>query len=237
MTPSERSEMTHDDLARTRIAVIFYSATGNVRAMAEAVAHGAGLAGAEVRLREVRELSEEMFISQRQRWGRHRSLVPLLAEAELEDLDWADGIAFGSPTRFGNLAAQLKVFLDQAGELWEQGRLANKAATVFTSSQTAHGGQEATILALANTLYHWGAIIVPLGYTVRDVNSGGGNPYGASFTSGRSVTGPDEATLLVARAQGVRLTQVAGALAAARADGSLSQSVVRNLALGQAKAS
>jgi NAD(P)H dehydrogenase (quinone) len=165
-----------------------------------------------------------MLISQRQYWGRHRSVLPLLPEAELADLDWADGFAFGSPTRFGNVAAQLKIFLDQAGELWQTGRLANKAATAFTSSRSAHGGQEATILALANTLYHWGAIIVPLGYTVREAIDGGGDPYGASFTSGRSVSGPDESTLMVARSQGARLTQVARALAAARNDGELPHS-------------
>jgi NAD(P)H dehydrogenase (quinone) len=207
----------------TKIAVIFYSATGDVRAMAEAVAEGAIDTGAEVRLREVRELSEELLISQRQYWGRHRSVLPLLPAAELADLDWADGFAFGSPTRFGNVAAQLKIFLDQAGELWQNGRLANKAATAFTSSRSAHGGQEATILALANTLYHWGTIIVPLAYTAREAIDGGGNPYGASFTSGRSVSGPDESTLIVARSQGARLTQVARVLAAARDKGQLTQ--------------
>jgi multimeric flavodoxin WrbA len=133
----------------TKIAVIFYSATGNVRAIAEAVAEGAADTGADVRLREVRDLSEEMLISQRQYWGRHRSVLPLLPEAELADLDWADGFAFGSPTRFGNVAAQLKIFLDQAGELWQNGRLANKSTRIVARSQGARLTQVARALAAA----------------------------------------------------------------------------------------
>jgi NAD(P)H dehydrogenase (quinone) len=205
-----------------RIAVIYYSATGNVHALAHAVAGGAVEEGAEVRLRHVAELPPEMLISFKQHWGRHRSELEDQPDASLEDLEWADGIALGTPTRFGNVAAQLKAFLDLAGELWERGALVDKVATSFTSSQTVHGGQETTILALNNTLYHWGAIVVPLGYTVHEVFNGGGNPYGASYTSGHRVGGrPDEQTLAVARAQGARLARVAGVIAAARAGGLL----------------
>jgi NAD(P)H dehydrogenase (quinone) len=204
-----------------KIAVIYYSATGNVHAMAHAVAEGAAREGAEVRLRHVAELSEEMLISVSQYWGRHRSEVEGEPVAQLEDLEWADGFAFGTPTRFGNVAAQLKLFLDLAGDLWQQGKLVDKVATAFTSSQTEHGGQESTILALNNTLYHWGAIIVPLGYTVHEVFNGGGNPYGASFTSGHRVSGPDAETLLAARAQGIRLARVARVIGAARDAGLL----------------
>ena len=167
----------------TRVAVIYYSATGNVHALARAVAEGAEGAKAEVRLRHVEELASELMISQNQYWGRHRSQVAEAPVATLADLDWADGIAFGTPTRFGNVAAQLKQFIDQAGTLWQEGKLADKVATTFTSSQTAHGGQETTILALNNTLYHWGMIILPLGYTVHEVFAAGGNPYGSSFVS------------------------------------------------------
>jgi len=206
---------------QVRIAVIYYSATGNVRAMARALAEGAEGEGAEVRLRHVAELSEEMRISVDQYWGRHRSEVDEEPVAQIEDLEWADGLAFGTPTRFGNVAAQLKVFLDLAGELWQQGKLIDKVATAFTSAQTEHGGQESTILALNNTLYHWGAIVLPLGYTVHEVFNGGGNPYGASFTSGHSVGGPDEQTRLVARAQGARLARVARVIRAARETGLL----------------
>jgi NAD(P)H dehydrogenase (quinone) len=191
-----------------RIAVIYYSATGNVRALAQAVAEGAAEGGAEVRLRAVPELPPEMLISRYQVWGRHHSPDYPVEEASLADLEWADGIAFGTPTRFGNVSAQLKLFLDEAGKLWQEGSLVDKVVTAFTSSQTSHGGQEATILALSNTFYHWGCIIVPLGYTLSEVFNETGNPYGTSFTSGHSVSGPDEPTLSVARHQGSRLARI-----------------------------
>jgi NAD(P)H dehydrogenase (quinone) len=204
-----------------RVAVIYYSARGNVHALARAVAVGAAREGAEVRLRHVAELNQEMLISAKQHWGLHRSEIEDQPDARLEDLEWADGIAFGTPTRFGNVAAQLKLFIDLAGELWQQGKLIDKVATAFTSSQTEHGGQESTILALNNTLYHWGAIVLPLGYTVDEVFNGGGNPYGTSFTSDHHADGPDEKTLVVARAQGARLARVARVIGAAREAGVL----------------
>ena len=172
-----------------RIAVIYYSATGNVHGLAQAVAEGAEGAGAEVRLRHVEELASELLISQNQYWGRHRSQV----------------------------AAQLKQYFDQAGELWQAGKLADKVGTSFTSSQNPHGGQETTILALNNTLYHWGMLILPLGYTIQEVFAAGGNPYGASFVSGHTVTGPD--ALAVARYQGQRLARFSAVVAQARRDG------------------
>jgi NAD(P)H dehydrogenase (quinone) len=202
-----------------RIAVIYYSATGNVHRLAQAVAEGAEHAGGEVRLRHVEELASEQLISHNQLWGRHRSQVDEAPLATLDDLEWADGIAFGTPTRFGNVAAQLKQFIDQAGRLWQQGKLADKVATSFTSSQTPHGGQESTILALNNTLYHWGMLILPLGYTVHEVFAAGGNPYGTSFVSDHNVTGPDAPALAVARYQGERLARYAAVIARASREG------------------
>lgn len=204
-----------------RISVVYYSATGHVHALANAVAEGARLAGAEVRLRPVEELASEMVISQYQAWGRHRSEISNEPTASLDDLEWADGIAFGTPTRFGNVAAQLKMFLDQAGELWQQGKLIDKVVTGFTSAQTDHGGQETTILALNNTFYHWGAVVLPLGYTVTEVFNGGGNPYGASYTSGTRVGDPDPDTVAVAVAQGRRLARVARVIGIAQERGLL----------------
>jgi NAD(P)H dehydrogenase (quinone) len=119
------------------------------------------------------------------------------------------------------VAAQLKMFLDQAGELWQQGKLINKVVTAFTSSQTAHGGQESTILALNNTFYHWGSIVLPLGYTVTEVFNGGGNPYGASYTSGTRVGDLDSETAAVAHFQGRRLARVALAIGIAQDRGLL----------------
>jgi NAD(P)H dehydrogenase (quinone) len=204
-----------------RISVVYYSATGHVHTLAKAVADGARQAGAEVRLRPVEELASEMVISQNQAWGRHRSEISNEPSASLEDLEWADGIAFGTPTRFGNVAAQLKMFLDQAGELWQEGKLINKVVTSFTSAQTEHGGQETTILALNNTFYHWGSIVLPLGYTVAEVFNGGGNPYGASYTSGTRVGDPDPDTVAVAVAQGRRLARVAQVIGIAQERGLL----------------
>jgi NAD(P)H dehydrogenase (quinone) len=203
-----------------KVAVIYYSATGNVHALAHAVAEGAEAAGAVVRLRQVEEIASEMLISQNQHWGRHRALVHNEPTATLDDLEWADGIAFGTPTRFGNVAAQLKQFIDQAGRLWQEGRLADKVGTSFTSSQTTHGGQESTILALNNTLYHWGMVIVPLGYTVSEVFASGGNPYGASYTSADRLPGrPTGEALGAARAQGARLARYTEVIAKAHAAG------------------
>ncbi|HET7758874.1 MAG TPA: NAD(P)H:quinone oxidoreductase [Gaiellaceae bacterium] len=205
--------------AAAKIAVVYYSATGNVHGLAQAVAEGAEGAGAEVRLRHVEELASELLISQNQYWGRHRSEVADAPVATLDDLEWADGVAFGTPTRFGNVAAQLKQFMDQAGALWQAGELADKVGTAFTSSQNPHGGQETTILALNNTLYHWGMLILPLGYTVGEVFAAGGNPYGASFVSGHTVTGPDAHARAVSRYQGQRLARFSAVVAQARRDG------------------
>jgi len=201
-----------------RVAVIYYSATGNVHRLAHALAEGAETEGADVRLRHVEEFASEMLISQNQYWGRHRAEVEDEPVATLDDLEWADGVAFGTPTRFGNVAAQLKQFMDQAGRLWQEGKLADRVGTAFTASMTAHGGQESTILSLNNTLYHWGMVILPLGYTVSEVFAAGGNPYGTSYTSGKTVDGPDTKTLAVARYQGQRLARYAAVIAAARGE-------------------
>ena len=172
-----------------RIAVIYYSATGHVHRLAHAVGEGAEAEGAEVRIRHVEELASELLISQNQHWGRHRSEVEDEPAATLEDLAWADGAAFGTPTRFGNVAAQLKQFMDQAGGLWQEGKLVDKVGTAFTASMTAHGGQESTILALNNTLYHWGMLILPLGYTVSEVFNAGATRTGPRTRAGTTSPG------------------------------------------------
>ena len=130
----------------------------------------------------------------------------------MDDLEWADGIALGSPTRFGLPTAQLKQYLDQTGGLWGRGVLVDKVVTAFTSASTAHGGLESTILAMLNTAYHWGAIIVPLGYSDPAV-SATGNPYGSSWVPTKG-SRPDDAAIATARHQGRRLARVTTALAA-----------------------
>jgi NAD(P)H dehydrogenase (quinone) len=196
----------------SNIAVVYYSATGHTHEMAEAVVKGAKDAGAEVRLRRVAELAPEEVIRSQDAWREHyEAIAPLVLEVMLDDLEWADGFAFGSPTRFGLPAAQLKEFIDQTGPLWVRGQLANKVATSFTSSQNAHGGQESTLLALNNVFYHWGCLIVPPGYTHAVVAAAGGNPYGASYTAGAGDRVSAQA-LTAAHYQGYRLAQYAGRL-------------------------
>lgn len=190
-----------------KVAVVYYSATGTVHALAQAVAEGAASTGAEVRLRRVAELAPDSAIDQNPLWRRHVDATTSIAEAALEDLAWADAFAFGTPTRFGTPAAQLKQFIDQAGGLWREGRLADKPATAFTSAFNRHGGSEATILSLANVFYHWGALIVPPGFTDPVVHAAGGNPYGTSFVTGPAGEGPDAAALEAARYQGRRLAE------------------------------
>ena len=198
-----------------KVAVIYYSATGTVHALAQAVAEGAASAGAEVRLRRVAELALDSAIAQNPLWRRHADAATSIAQASVEDLAWADAFAFGTPTRFGAPAAQLKQFIDQAGGLWREGRLADKPVTAFTSAFNRHGGSEATILSLGNVFYHWGALIVPPGYTDPVVYAAGGNPYGTSFVTGPTGDGPDAAALEAARYQGRRLAQITIRLLAA----------------------
>jgi NAD(P)H dehydrogenase (quinone) len=200
-----------------RIAVIYYSSTGHVHQLAQAVVEGAESAGAEVRLRRVAELASEEVIRSRDAWHAHHSATKdVVDEATLDDLAWADGFAFGTPTRFGGPAAQLKQFIDTTGPLWAEGGLADKAATSFTSAMNAHGGQESTILTLNNVFYHWGSVIVPPGYTDPLLYASGGNPYGTSYISGQEVGAISAAVADAARYQGRRLAQFAEVLAATR---------------------
>jgi NAD(P)H dehydrogenase (quinone) len=166
--------------------------------------------GAETRLRKAHELAPEEAIKSNQGWSDHALMTEDVPEASMDDLEWADAYVFGTPTRFGNVSAQLKQFLDQTGELWFQGKLADKVVGAFTSASTAHGGQETTIASLFNVFMHWGAIVVSLGYTDEAIFSTG-NPYGASSTGE-----PTEEELAVARYQGRRIAEKAEALARSR---------------------
>jgi len=200
--------MTERSERAPRVAVVHYSATGNVHRLAEALAEGAAAAGAEVRLRPVAELATDDEIDRNPRWRAHADAMAADAEpARLDDLAWADGIALGSPTRFGLPAAPLKRFLDQTGGLWSTGVLAAKVVTAFTSASTGHGGLESTILAMLNVAYHWGALIMPTGYTDTAISTLG-NPYGASFVA-RKGERPSPVELDAALAQGRRLAAVA----------------------------
>ena len=134
-----------------RVTVVYYSVTGNVHRLAEAVAEGAAAAGAEVRLRRGAELAPPEAVDANPAWPHHVDTAATAGpEATIADLEWANAYALGTPTRFGNVAAQLKQFLDQAGPLWMRGVLADKAATSFAAAINPHGGHESTLLALNN---------------------------------------------------------------------------------------
>jgi NAD(P)H dehydrogenase (quinone) len=195
-------------------AIIYYSATGTVHALAQAAAEGAEKAGAHVRLRRVAELALPEAVNANPDWAQHLRDTADIAEATLDDLAWADAVLFGAPTRFGNPASQLRVFIDTTGPLWAQGGLAGKVYSAFTASNTAHGGQEATLLALGNTFYHWGGIIVPPGYT-DPIQFQSGNPYGTSHVVGDGP--PGEVALQAARYQARRVVDTAATLMAGRA--------------------
>jgi NAD(P)H dehydrogenase (quinone) len=198
-----------------KIAVIYYSSTGNVHQLASALAEGAEEAGAEVRLRRVAELAPEEAIDSNPLWRAHvDSTAGQVEVASPADMEWADGYALGTPTRFGTPAAQLKQFIDSLGGLWFTGKLANKGATAFTSAQNTHGGNESTLLTLFNIFTHFGAIIVPPGYTDPTVFAAGGNPYGASVASGGGSGTASAEVLAAARYQGRRLAEITAKLVA-----------------------
>lgn len=178
----------------TKLAIIYYSTTGHGTSMAKRVAAAAETAGAEVRVRHIAETRDPASFAHNPAWTANYEATKDLPAATGEDIVWADAVIFGSPTRFGNVASQLRDFLDGLGGLWAAGKLADKVYAGFTSSNTLHGGQETTLLTLYVTLMHFGGIIVPPGYTdpLKFVD---GNPYGASLVSTHdNITEFDEAT-------------------------------------------
>ncbi|HEX2399361.1 MAG TPA: NAD(P)H:quinone oxidoreductase [Mycobacterium sp.] len=164
----------------TKLAVIYYSATGHGTTMARRVATSAEAAGAEVRVRPVAETRDPTSFAHNPAWTANYEATKDLPHAAGDDITWADAVIFGSPTRFGSVASQLRDFLDSLGGLWSEGKLADKVYAAFTSTNTAHGGQETTLLTLYVTLMHFGGIIVPPGYTDQ-LKFVDGNPYGVSL--------------------------------------------------------
>jgi NAD(P)H dehydrogenase (quinone) len=190
----------------TKTAIIYYSSTGTVDAMARRAAQAAEKAGAEVRLRHVAETAPDEAIESQDEWAEHREEVEGDPVAEPDDLAWADVVIMGTPTRFGSAASQLQAFIDTLGPLWQENALADKVYAAFTATQTEHGGQESTLLSLYTTFMHWGGIIVAPGYT-DELKFADGNPYGASKVTGETTeldtTDTDAIDHLVERAVGV----------------------------------
>lgn len=195
-------------MSNVKLAIIYYSSTGTNYKLAKAAEEAAKELGAEVRVRRVQELAPESAIASNPAWKAHYEATKDVPVASLDDLDWADAFIFSVPTRFGNIPSQMKQFLDTAGGLWFQGKLTNKVASAMTSAQNPHGGQEATILSLYTTMYHWGAIVVAPGYTDPVIFTTGGNPYGTSVTVAQDGSF-DEKVLEAAKAQAKRVVTVA----------------------------
>lgn len=172
-------------MEKVKLAVIYYSSTGTNYKLAKMVEEGALEAGAEVRVRKVQELAPDAAIDSNPAWRANIEATKDIPVATSEDLDWADAIIFSMPTRFGNLPSQMKQFLDMQGGIWSQGKLTNKVVSAMSSAGNAHGGQEATVKSLYTSMMHWGAIIVPPGYTDDSIYKAGGNPYGTSVTLGQ----------------------------------------------------
>ncbi len=195
-------------MSDVKLAIIYYSATGTVRTMAQRAAEAGEAAGAEVRLRQVARQTTggERATSEAQAAHSAGATEPA---ATADDVVWADAVLFGSPTRFGNIAGQLKTFLDSLGAQWGQGLLADKVYAGFTASQTLHGGQETTLLALYNTIHHFGGLVVAPGYTdaLKFVD---GNPYGVSHVTGANNDLPlEEAELTAMDHMTQRVTSIA----------------------------
>ena len=193
------------------ILVLYYSAHGSVREMAQLVARGVNQTGAVARLRSVPPVAPRTQLAE----------PPVPEEGapyvELADLEQCAGLVLGSPTRFGNMAAPLKYFLDTTGALWAKGALVGKPAAVFTSTASLHGGQETTLTSMMTPLLHHGMLILGLPYTLPEVNhtASGGTPYGASHWAGPGDDKPltdDERSLCIAL--GKRLAETAMKLAA-----------------------
>lgn len=207
----------------TNVQVVFYSMYGHVYKLAEAIAAGAReVPGTDVQLFQVAELVPDDILEKSGAKAARAAFahIPLITP---EKLTSADAIIFGTPTRFGNMAAQMRNFLDQTGGLWMSGGLIGKVGSVFSSTASQHGGQETTITSFHTTLLHQGMIIVGAPYSEQRLLSmdeiSGGTPYGATtITGGDGSRQPSENELAIARFQGRHVTQIAAALKKGRAD-------------------
>ncbi len=197
-----------------KVLVLYYSMFGHIEKMAEAVAEGARTVdGVEATIKRVPETIPEA--SARAMGAKLDQGAPIATNDELGQYD---AIIFGTPTRFGNMAAQMRTFLDHTGKLWMQGALVGKVGSVFTSSNTQHGGQETTITSFHSTLLHHGMVIVGVPYTCAGLSVmteiSGGSPYGASTLAGADGKRmPSDNELEVARFQGRHVAQIAKRLA------------------------
>jgi len=193
-------------MATVKLAIVYYSTYGTNHQMAEVAAEAAQEAGAEVRLRRIRETAPEGVVKAQEAWSAHAQKTAHIAEATPEDMVWADGYLFSCPTRFGGAASQMRSFIDTLGPIWQQGSLANKTFSAMSSAMNPHGGQETTLQTLYITAMHWGAILVPPGYTDASIFAAGGNPYGATITTANQPIGEEARNAI--RHQARRLVEI-----------------------------
>jgi NAD(P)H dehydrogenase (quinone) len=197
-----------------KVQIVFYSMYGHVYKLAQAVAEGARqVPGTQVSIYQVPELVPDDVLEKMGAKAAREAFadIPIARPEQLAD---ADAIIFGTPTRFGNMCAQMRNFLDQTGQLWVKGDLAGKVGSVFASTGTQHGGQETTITSFHSTLLHHGMIIVGVPYTVQELTNmneiTGGTPYGATTLAGADGSRqPTENELAIARFQGKHVAQIA----------------------------
>jgi len=202
---------------KAKIAIIYYSAMGHAYQVAKAFEEGAKAEGAEVRVRRVPELASPDVINTNPAWKAHLEATQSVPEVTHADLDWANGYVFGSPTRYGVMAGQMKQFLDSTGPLWGQGKLSHKPVTAFAGAMNTHGGQVNTINSIYAVMSHWGTIVIPTGYTDSSIYAAGGSPYGVIYTApAREATPVEEPVLAAARYMGARLARYAEVLAGSR---------------------
>ncbi|MFC4504786.1 MULTISPECIES: NAD(P)H:quinone oxidoreductase [Streptomyces] len=199
-----------------QLAIIHYSSTGTITEIAKELHDAAVKAGAEVRLLKVAELAPQAAIESNPAWAAHQAVIADIPEATVADVEWADAVLFGTPTRFGNVSAQLKQFIDTLGGVWAEGKLVDKVYSGFVSSATAHAGQEATLLSLYTSIHHFGGITVTPGFTdpQKFVD---GNPYGTSHVDAQGSNPVGDVTRAAARIQAERVVRIAGILKAAAA--------------------
>jgi NAD(P)H dehydrogenase (quinone) len=197
----------------TKVLVVYYSMYGHIETMAKAIAEGAAsVAGVQVDIKRVPDVMSEEAL--KKAGAKLDQAAPV---ASVDDLPNYDAIIFGTPTRFGNMCAQMRNFLDQTGGLWFQGKLVGKVGSVFASTASQHGGQETTITSFHTTLFHHGMVVVGMPYAIPEMQEGsevcGGSPYGATTIAGNGSRQPSAKELTIARYQGKHVAGIASKLA------------------------
>ncbi|MEK7280998.1 MAG: NAD(P)H:quinone oxidoreductase [Chloroflexota bacterium] len=196
-----------------RVLIVFFSRNGHTARLAEAIAEGArSVKGADVVLRRVDDLAPAEVIASNAAWKKsHDELTAKYQQPKVEELAEADAIIFGTPTRYGNMAAELKLFIDRTGPQWMQGTFVGKIGSVFCTNSTIHSGNESTLLTMMVPLLHHGMIIVGVPQTVPETATAG-SYYGASATTGANPNAPTPDDLKVGHIQGQRVAEITAQL-------------------------